>query len=182
MRHPLSPPRSLPRQQRGVTLIIALIVLLIIGLTSASVMRGALVSDQIANNTRTQVTAAQAADLALRYCESQLSAAGASANVTLVPAPAAGASAAWESAANWFTGSTLGASVKEVPASVMGSGNSTVTYPTLPQCIIEQAPAALGANVYVVTARGFSPDYHANASTGRTDAGSAVWVQSTVKF
>jgi type IV pilus assembly protein PilX len=182
MRHTLCAPRSLPRQQRGVTLIIALIVLLIIGLTSVSVMRGALVSDQIANNTRTQVTAAQAADLALRYCESQLSAAGATAAVTLLPAPAAGAAAAWESAANWFTGGKKGVSVNEVPASVMGSANSTVTYSTLPQCIIERAPAALGSTVYVVTARGFSPDYHANSNTGRTDAGSAVWVQSTVKF
>ena len=37
-------------RERGVTLIIALIMLIIIGLTSASVMRATLNSDQLANN------------------------------------------------------------------------------------------------------------------------------------
>lgn len=167
--------------QRGVTLIIALIVLIIIALTSASVMRSALVSDQVANNTRTQTLAAQAADLALRYCEQQVPACVAPFNC--LAAPAAAAPAAWETAGNWF-GAGRAASVNVVPASKVNSaGIATALFSnaTLPECIAEHSPL-LGATTYVITARGFSPDYVVNATTGKTVAGSVVWVQSIVKF
>jgi hypothetical protein len=39
------------------------------------------------------------------------------------------------------------------------------------------------ANVaYVITARGFSPGYTADAVTGRTLSGSVVWLQSMVSL
>ena len=58
-------------RQSGVALIVALVVLVIIGLTSAAVMRGALNSDLVTNNTRVQALASQAAQVALKYCEDQ---------------------------------------------------------------------------------------------------------------
>lgn len=174
------------RRQRGVSLIIAMIVLIVIGLTSAAVMRGALVSDQVANNTRSQTLASEAADVALRYCERQLSAAGCTAAVTCLAAPAAAASAAWEKADTWYTGGATGASVNVVPSTVVNSagiktaaGTTLFSNDTLPQCVVEVSP--LGATTYVVTARGFSPDHQMDGS-GRTKSGSSVWVQSTVKF
>lgn len=187
MKHARCQRLSLPHQQRGVTLIIALIVLLIIGLASASMMRGALVSDQIAGNTRSQTQAAQAADVALRYCERQLPAppatacpAGIFCLAAAVPvAPATAASGAWEAASNWH-GAGRAASVNVVPSSAMKSAVSTTSFSNLPECIIERSP--LSAAAYVVTARGFSPDYVADKKTGKTTSGSVVWVQSTVKF
>lgn len=170
------------RRQRGVTLIIAMIVLIVIGLTSAAVMRGALVSDQVANNTRSQTLASEAADVALRYCERQLSAAGCAAGVACLAAPVAGAQAAWEKADTWYANSKTGASVNVVPAAVVNSAGIKTTLfsnDTLPQCVVELSP--LGATTYVVTARGFSPDHQMDAN-GHTKSGSSVWVQSTVKF
>jgi Tfp pilus assembly protein PilX len=61
-----------PHSQRGVTLIIALIMVIIIGLTSAAAMRGATSSEKVVNNIRMQNLAQQYAEAALRYCESQL--------------------------------------------------------------------------------------------------------------
>jgi hypothetical protein len=34
----------------------------------------------------------------------------------------------------------------------------------------------------VVTARGFSPDYRADSASGKTTAGSVVWLQTTSAF
>lgn len=173
------------RRQRGVTLIIALIVLIIIGLTSASVMRGALVSDQVANNTRSQTLAAQAADVALRYCERQLPACAGGFTCLAAPVPvppAVAASGVWEASANWF-GVGRAASVNVVPGAAVNSAGikaALFSNATLPECIAEHSP--LSGTTYVVTARGFSPDHVADPKTGKTVAGSVVWVQSIVKF
>lgn len=172
------------QRQRGVSLIIALIVLIIIGLASASMMRGALVSDQVANNTRSQTLAAQAADVALRYCEQQLPACTTVKCLAApVPVPpATTAPGAWETSTNWF-GSGRATSVNVVPsASVNSAAASSPLFSaaTLPECIVEHSP--LSTTTYVVTARGFSPDYVPDTSSGKTVAGSVVWVQSIVKF
>ena len=70
----MNPKRSALRQrrgERGVALMVALVMLVIIGIASVSIMRGALSSDLIANNTRVQTLAMQAAQIGLRYCEDE---------------------------------------------------------------------------------------------------------------
>ena len=57
---------------RGFSLIIAMLMLAVIGLASAAIMRNATSGDQVANNNRLQTQANQYAQLALRFCESQL--------------------------------------------------------------------------------------------------------------
>lgn len=165
--------RALRARERGVTLIIALIMLIIIGLTSASVMRATLNSDQVANNTRTQTLAHQAADVALRYCERQ---------VTMVtpgiPIRAAQTPPAWESFASWYGGAKV---ANEVTAAAIGSAISSFTPSKLPECIAERSDEVAGAITIIVTARGFSPDY-AESDTGRTTAGSVVWLQSKLRL
>ena len=65
-------PRLRARAQRGFSLIIAMLMLAVIGLASAAIMRNATSGDQVANNNRLQTQANQYAQLALRFCESQL--------------------------------------------------------------------------------------------------------------
>lgn len=161
-----------PRGQRGVTLIVALVMLVVIGLTSAAVMRSALGTDTITNNTRVQLLAMQAAQIGLRYCETEL--AKATPGITVYAASAAGAER-WRSFANWQgTGTTA---VTTVPQSQMKSDNTPgAMVPTkLPQCLAEKHPTLTAT--YIVTARGFSADYDADSS-GYTKAGSVVWLQS----
>lgn len=166
--------RPARRDQRGVVLIVALVVLVIIGLMSASIMRGALSSDLIANNARVQTLASQAAQIALRYCEDQTTA-----NVVTIhlePVVDLEENHAWHTFSNWSDANI----VNEVPDDYLQSANSTHTPAKAPQCIVQQMVVG-GKTVFQVTARGFSPDYSADES-GYTNTGSVVWLQSVVSL
>ena len=83
---------------RGFSLIIAMLMLAVIGLASAAIMRNATSGDQVANNNRLQTQANQYAQLALRFCESQLALPSAMRSVALLPAATP---AAWTVQGNW---------------------------------------------------------------------------------
>lgn len=160
------------RGQRGVTLLVALIVLVIIGLTSASVMRSVLSTDLVANNARVQTLATQAAQIGLRYCEAQ---ALADANGTPRALPEAPADY-WSDYTHWSETKT---GIYEVPKDYMESVNSTFSPANMPKCMVQIAKLAT-RTTYVVTAKGFSPDYDDTNEDGYADSGSVVWLQSIV--
>ncbi len=173
--------RTHHRAHRGIVLIVTLLLLVVIGLTAAYAMRSAGSGEKLANNLRLEALAQQYAEAALRYCESQM---------TLVPADRDGplqnvetttavpvASAAWRTRVTWFPAS----SALKLPSGKVGTaGNSTFTPSALPECLVEKVMLASGDEAWLVTARGFSPGYTADAATGATVAGSVVWVQSTL--
>jgi type IV pilus assembly protein PilX len=157
------------RRQEGVALLVALVVLVIIALTSASVMRGALSTDLVANNSRVQALAMQAAQIGLRYCEGE--AGGPTPTITVLPQNPLNV---WSTYSNW----NVANNVNEVPASYMKSENGTFWPDKLPQCMAQELK--VGTKVaYQVTARGFSPDY-SDDDDGFTETGSVVWLQSIV--
>jgi type IV pilus assembly protein PilX len=160
----------LRRRQQGVALIVALVMLVVIGLTSAAVLRGSLNADLVAQNARVQNFAAQSAQLALRYCESQLVVDEADRVIQLHAAQTPGL---WESFDNWADGGLA----EPVPEDWRQTADSSVVASTAPQCLVERSN--VNASVYIVTARGFSPDFSADAD-GRTLTGSVVWLQSQV--
>jgi type IV pilus assembly protein PilX len=152
---------------RGFSLIIAMLMLAVIGLASAAIMRNATSGDQAANNNRLQTQANQYAQLALRFCESQL--ASSSRSVTLQPVTTP---EAWTVQRNWTTTGT--AVAHTLVAAEIGSA---VLPRVSPQCLME---ATAVPNIYTVTARGFSADFKADPGTGATRNGSAVWLQATI--
>ena len=158
--------------QRGVALIVALVVLVIIGLTSASVMRGALSTDLVANNTRVKTLATQAAQIGLRYCEAEaaIDAGGQPATLPLNPPDY------WNDFSHWSEKDKIG--IYTVPADYLESQNSTFKPEHLPQCMVQQITLG-GQTAYRVTAKGYSPDYSADEK-GNTESGSVVWLQSIV--
>lgn len=167
------------RSQSGVVLLVVLVMLVVIGLTSVSVMRGALSADLVSNNERMQTLATQGAQIALRYCESMAMADEAErtkAGFTLQPAPAAGAAAAWQKVENWSNDSVR----MRVPDSWQETEKNAVDLPT-PECIAERGTMG-GTEVVIVTGRGFSPDHTANAISGETESGSAIWLQSILRL
>lgn len=180
----MKPARSLHHRgaslshQRGVTLIIALIMLVVIGLASAAVMRSSLTSDVVANNARLHTLAQQAAQLALRFCETQVErdskdwVGGFTINAASSGAPY------WTSFDTWHGGGAV--SAVDVPDAVLGSGDSSFKPATPPQCMAEWTNALPGVKTVIVTARGFSPDYD-QSGDGRQTAGSVVWLQSTLR-
>lgn len=159
------------RRERGISLIIAMLMLAVIGLASAAIMRNATSGDQVATNNRLQTQASQYAQLALRYCENQLTLAPA-ARRTVVVGANAGSPPAWTVRANWSSGGAHAAYT--LAAADIGS---SVQPRVPPQCQAEATPTD---KVYTVTARGFSPDFRADPRTGVTRSGSVVWLQSTL--
>ena len=158
-----------PRRPRGFSLILAMLTLALIGLTSSAIMRNAVSADQSVTNNRLLVQANQFAQVALRFCEGQLTLAPAARTVATFNA---GVPPAWTPRANWTRAGALPAHTL-----VASDISSPVVPPVAPQCMIE---ATVLAHVFVVTARGFSPDFSADPVSGATRSGAVVWLQSTV--
>jgi type IV pilus assembly protein PilX len=180
--------------QQGVVLIIALILLVVISLLAVSSMRGAGSAESVAGNVRTTELATQAAEIALRHCESSAiqvvkvnGGDTTSAQATYAPTFAAGTFALgsiataspvqWQNTTLWDGGTTSWV----LPLSMVGG---TSTYKRAPECMIESltgAPPTVGSSTgnFVITARGFGPEVA--AGTGRPQ-GSEVWLQSTIEI
>ncbi len=155
---------------RGFSLIVAMLMLAVIGLFSAAVMRNATSGDQVANNNRLQTQASQYAQLAMRWCESQMTLDSTTRATTLY---AAATPPAWTTAQNWQASGGSHPAHTLLPKDI---GSSTLPR-VAPQCLME---ATAVPNVYTVTARGFSADFKGDPSTGATRNGSAVWLQATI--
>ena len=181
-----------PRHQaeRGIVLVIALILLVIISLLAVTSLRNAGSSESVAGNVRTTELATQAADIALRHCESSAikitklianasdTSAQATYPTTLVEANVQRVSTAdqWKSVTNWDSTTTA---VFVLPPDLVGN---TATYQRPPECMVESltgvTPTGPPAS-FVITARGFGPEVA--AGTGRP-AGTVVWLQSTIEI
>ncbi|MEI6618998.1 MAG: hypothetical protein WCO17_07735 [Betaproteobacteria bacterium] len=173
--HRLSPPTA---AQHGFVLILALIMLVVLSAAAAWSAKAAISGEQISNNLRTVATAQQSAEMALRYCENQMVAgnpASLVANMDGSPTPIK-----WQTRSNWDT------LANTLPTSVTNSTNSagiTMTLP--PKCMVEELRLAQSdmqsAQAYLITARGYSPDYTADVN-GKTKTGAEVWLQSSLRF
>lgn len=188
--HSSSSPDSWRTRQAGVSLIIVLIMLVVIGLTSAAAIRNATSGEKVTNNIRLQNLAQQYAEAALRYCEAELlKPDGVAAPIGRLGTPlveaniitvAVGAATGWEQTATWIGTGGASASKTPLPQLQVKSSDSSFKPSKLPECVAEKQTMADGNLAYVITARGFSPDYTFDASTGKTTSGSVVWLQSTV--
>lgn len=174
------------RRQSGISLIIVMIMVAIVGLTSAAAIRNATSGERATNNIRMQNLAQQYAEAALRYCESEVSKADADRVATLRDANIVQTAfqvipAAWAQSVTWTGAAGSGGASSSrtvVPQTQIKSVNSSVTPTTLPQCVAERQVMSDGNIAVVLTARGFSPGYTADAVSGLTTGGSVVWLQS----
>lgn len=173
-----------PRRQSGVVLVISLVMLVIVSMLVVFNMRAATSTEAITNNTRIAGLGTQAAEIALRYCETatvQI----ASGAVTLVSVPAIqdyAASPKWQSVTNWDSTRT---GVYVLPTSAVNETGLLSTYQRAPECVVERLPMAKADNTtdtstsYIITARGFGPEVA--PGTGRPSGGE-VWLQSTIEL
>lgn len=184
----MSPAAFLPnRRQSGISLVIVLMLLVIIGITSAAAIRSAVTDQKVVNNMRSETLAQNYAEAALRFCETELTKASADRIATLqefnitTTTFAMAASPLWNQASSW---SAVGgaASLTVIPLSAVRSTDSSANPSRLPECMVERQELEAGGFAYVITARGFSFDYQANTTTGITEAGSVVWLQSILSL
>lgn len=175
-----------PRRQRGVVLIVSLILLIVISLVAVMAIRASISGEQVSKALRTNAAAFQAAETALRFCEDQMLRNGkiVSGGVTTLPHPYptdGTAPALWSVRANWAL--AAGKAV-EIDAAAVNSANAAArSLPVLPRCMVEERrfPRDEGARreAFLITAVGFSPDYRLGAS-GKPESGGEVWLQSTL--
>ncbi len=161
--------------QQGFSLVMVLILLGALALASSQALRASSGAEKVGMSWRMQGMALQSAEAALRYCETQLLLPDAERVPALREAalPVAAATApAWAQAARWAPGhlSSPPASWWTPPALAGGPGPA-------PLCLAEKQPLE-SVHLLVVTARGLSPDWRGEASTGATLGGSAAWLQS----
>lgn len=183
-----------PAQSRGVALVIALILLIVITISSMMIMRSSLFSDMVSKNMRSQNLAMQAAEIALRFCERQVADGAAGFRVFALNNSAVVNE--WQLATNWTAASNR---VNTVPAAFLGAA---VNFPVPPECIVRRLSyeeaydgAAVPRNAakpedrgvppeyiffFRITARGYSPDYERDAN-GNAVSGAEIWLQSTVR-
>jgi type IV pilus assembly protein PilX len=180
-------------RQSGVVLIIALILLVVISLLAVTSMRSAGSSESVANNVRTTELATQAAEIALRHCESAaikvvkiLSGDTTSAEATYNDQSLGNAqilwaatSVQWQNTATWDSTSTL---PYVLPTTLVGG---TSTYKRPPECMVESltgvTPVSIGA-AFIITARGFGPEVAAADSSRTRPQGTEIWLQSTIEI
>ena len=173
-----------PQGQHGVVLVIALILLVLISLLAVSSLRNAGSSEMVAGNVRTTELASQAADIALRYCESkalEMAAAG------VVPDSTPDQ---WKTAATWDSPNTTkpwdgtSTSAFVLPAEFVNqAGMAYNTYKRAPECMVEKLTAVTaGPSIfYIVTARGFGPEVAAAGTARNRPTGSEAWLQSSIE-
>lgn len=174
----LSPLSSTRARQRGLSLILTLVMLVVIALTAAASMRGAVTGEKVVNNVRLESLAHEYAEIALRYCEGQIMLDSAARVPTLqdtqLPNPVPMGELLGQQSATWTASPAV---VTTVPATEISSANSSATPSTAPQCFVDRATLPSTSTSFVVTARGFSPGYSARPD-GTTLSGSVVWLQS----
>ena len=186
--------------QRGVVLIIALIMLVVISLLATLSMRNATSSESISGNVRTTELATQAAEIALRYCEDtvvQINGGGVTPTGFVIQnfssPPLWSAKNGSGGLTNWDgnTSSVAPAGpVLVIPDSSINQAGAGVTFKRPPECMVERMQMAdttttvTVAKTYVITARGFGPDVAADTggTRPRPQGGSEVWMQSTIEL
>jgi hypothetical protein len=130
--------------------------------------------------------AEQYAEAALRYCQSQLLLADAQRVGSLQEAalmPINASAPGWANPQTWSGSGGAFASLTSVTQAFVESSDSAFVPQRLPQCVVERQALPLlqngvsvgSADVYVITARGFSPDYRESPPGARS--GAVVWLQ-----
>jgi type IV pilus assembly protein PilX len=173
--NPLQYPASQNRDQRGVVLIIALIMLVVISLLATLSIRNATSSEAVSGNVRTTQLATQAAEIALRYCEDSVEQSVIAGGTPTIAISTYQAPARWTDMNEW---DGAGTAKVLVPAASVNTNTATVTFNRVPECLVERL-SIIGTKSFVITARGFGPEV---ANVAGRPKGSEIWLQSTLEF
>ena len=186
---------KMPRRERGIVLIIALIMLGLISILAITSVRNATSSESVSGNVRTTELGSQAAEIALRHCESSVLAM--LSNASGMPSTYATTFSAsnmlpfttpaqWQNMGNWDSASSP---AYVLPLTMVNQpGLATTTYKRPPECMVEALPVMPGgtgsvvnsSRSFIITARGFGPDVMAASANRNRPVGSEIWMQSQI--
>lgn len=170
-RQPVPPPR-------GFSLVMVLLLLAALALGTAQVLGLGAGSARTVAGYRAQDQALQAAQAALRHCETLLLLPATQRPASWQPSAllqGSAAAPAWTQARHW-----QGAGLALAPPLWPLTATSTATSSApMSSCLVERQAVGAG-EVFVVTARGLSPQARLDAAGVRPASGQAVWLQSIV--
>lgn len=195
MKHALSSPSRTagsPRE-RGVVLIVTLILLVVLSLLGTFAIRNATQSERSVNGIRLAEVAREAAETALRFCEQvaifdgdgqDYTPYGSTGMRAKIIATTIGSEfdpkAEWRKSVSW----TDSNAIKVPPAYFTNGGANSDAQPlrTEPRCVIQKiqthgTPTLTG---YLITARGFANNAEFDGSTGKSTLGAEAWLQSVL--
>ena len=167
------------QRQTGVVLVIALLLLLVLSIAATLAVRTVGSSDIYVNNARQEAMALQAAEGALRACETGVI----GGTVTVAANPGGGAYNYVNLSTGWDGSAVERAAVNLVTLTFVAtndSSNSRTFYQRPPECMAQHMPlTAPNRTVTLVTVRGFGPEVP--AGIGRP-AGTEVWLQTQISW
>ena len=190
---PLAIERFPLKKQRGLVLIVSIVLLAIVSVVAAFSTRNAASAETVSGNVRLTALATQSAEIALRHCED---------SVAHVVALAAGQTSeyetdfkeenilpenmqsAWETPAGWDVSTP---NVYVLPVEKVNQPGLAATYKRPPECMVVRMPVVLpGGSIstntaFIITARGFGPEVEADPER-RRPVGSEVWLQSHIQL
>ena len=191
-------PRTEPsrrRKQRGLVLIVSIVLLAIVSVLAAFSTRNAASAENVSGNVRLTELAMQAAEIALRHCEESVAEviavdAGATPSYPTLGFTTAnilpeGSESIWQTASEWDTPT---APVYVLPLEQMNQPDLVATYNRPPECMVGRLPFVLPSGAisttaaFVITARGFGPEVPAANSNRSRPVGSEAWLQSHIEL
>lgn len=184
--HPATPSQH---DQRGVVLIITMVLLVVMSLLGIATLRSAASTESAAGNVRTTELATEAADIALRHCESSVIKlmGGAPYTTTFVAANILAPSEPqkWHDMSQGTGWDSTSTATYILPLSLVNPASMEfAVYKRAPECQVEMLPAVTTKKVmfFVITARGFGPEVAAAALDRSPPTGSEVWLQSHIEI
>ena len=155
-------------------------MMLVISILAVTSMRNVASTERVSGNVRTTELATQAADIALRHCETSvvklMDGVGLGGlDLTDTEIRAAGTDA-WKNLVNWDGTTTL--PPFQLNSSLIGG---VANFARTPECMVELLAGSVGTRPasFIITARGFGPEVRTAAGAGRP-VGTVVWLQSTL--
>lgn len=191
-----SAPAALLKHERGVVLVITLILIVILSLLGTVAIRNATQTERSINGVRTSQVAQEAAETALRFCEQialfseegkpyeEYGTTGLTGKViTTVITSEQDTSAAWRTAGNWVGANAIVVPehyYKKYKSAAVDTDATALT--VAPRCMIQkiQSNSTPKLTGYLITARGFANNAKFESDTGKVSYGAEAWMQSVL--
>lgn len=187
---------SLRPQERGVVMVITLILIVILTLLGTFAIRNATQSERSINGIRSAEVAREAAETALRFCEQVAIFDGDSKDyteyattglrdkiITTTVGSESDAEAAWRTSSNWTGGNVINVPAAYFKKTTGGSADAdALQLVTAPRCLIQKIETTSTPKLtgYLITARGFANNAAFDTSTGKSTKGAESWMQSVL--
>lgn len=184
------------RRERGVVLVITLILIVILSLLGTFAIRNATQSERSVNGIRSTEVAREAAETALRFCEQVAMFDGDNKDYTeyattgmrgriigTTIASEADPQAAWRTSANWAGNNVIRVPEAYFKKNTGGTADTDASQLEIqPLCLIQKIESASTPKLfgYLITARGFANNAKVEDATGKNTRGAEAWMQSVL--